>query len=154
VAFNLTLPSMKSLSTTSSASTASLTTMWNTLLASWTRQNSSRRPSSNSTPQIPTAFLNHLTQRPSTCRQLLAQLTLATDFSQRRSSSKWFARPSGTRGRAGQDGVACRRHLRTLRHRRGGRSKGLSSLESQITRILDSSFGVSKHDRSFGRRVT
>lgn len=142
ILFNLTLPSMRSLWTTSSASTSSQTTMWSNLLTWLTRQQtSSLLPSTQDTLKTPTAFLTHLMQSTSTCRQLLAQLTLATKLSQRRSSSKWIARPSGRRGSAGLDGVKTRRMLRSLGHRQSSRRKGISSLEQDITRLLGSSWG-------------
>lgn len=95
-----TLASTKSPWTTSSASTSSPnspTTPLPPLTTAWTPPTSSPRPSSTQAPQTPMVSPIPLMQRPSTCRQPLAQLTLATGFSQRGSNFKWMTGSEGSK---------------------------------------------------------
>lgn len=142
ILFNLTLPSMRSLLMSFSASTSSLINP----LAWLKRQTSSPHLSSTTIPQIPMAFLNTLMQSTSTCRQPLAQHMLATGLSQRRSSNKWVARPSETRGRAGQGAVEGSQRSQSFKVRKGSRrQEAILSLKPELKRWLES-LEVQHHD--------
>lgn len=136
--FNLTLPStMESLSTPFSTSTSSQTPLWNQLLAFWTATSFSQPPSS--TNLIPALIkLIFSMQSTSICRQPLAQLTLATGLSQRRTSIDQVARSFQASRSAGHEGVARQRRLRSFRLRQmGDRRKRTSwALRRGITRAL------------------
>ncbi|KAH8732242.1 hypothetical protein GQ44DRAFT_602369 [Phaeosphaeriaceae sp. PMI808] len=141
--FNLTLQSTKSLlsSTTFSTSTSSLKALqlqWNPLSAWLTLMSTSlARPSSATAPTQPLlAFLTALMQSSQTCRVPLAQLRLATGFSQLSSSvdavdersskgmneagpvdgilrsrlmkSSWLRQLGGRRTSLGQENMGCR----------------------------------------------
>ena len=136
ILFNLTLPSMRSLSTLFSTSTNSRKTSRNP--RAWAnRQTSSLRPSS-STPPTPTAFRTSLIARALTCRQPLAQrFSLATRLSQQRSSSKRFTRHAGVRRCAGHDGAKARRCLSSPKLRQLARRKGFFSSRQEFIRSLD-----------------
>ncbi|KAF2657957.1 hypothetical protein K491DRAFT_690501 [Lophiostoma macrostomum CBS 122681] len=156
--FNLTLPlMMRSLwaicSTLSSSRTAPRQSRlaWTNPLAWLTLRNSSPSPSSNRLPSIRTAFRTLSMLNTSTCRQPLARHTSATGLSQQRSSSKCAARLARGLGRAGQDGVGYRRLNRSLRLRRAGRRHGMSSLERDTLRVLNS-FRVPKGNGDRVRR--
>ncbi|KAF2687045.1 hypothetical protein K458DRAFT_415323 [Lentithecium fluviatile CBS 122367] len=140
--FNLSLqlPWTTSLSTIFSTSTSSQTrpppmALWNPLLAWWTATSSSL-PASSPTTMAALAFLTTLMQSASTCRQPLAQLTLATGLSQRATSIgqvAWALKAS----RRANDGGMKQRRFRSLRSRQmGWRRKGSLTLRREITRAL------------------
>ncbi|CAI6340337.1 unnamed protein product [Periconia digitata] len=136
--FNLTLPTtMKSLSSLFSTSTSSQTPLWNPLLALLTATSSSPLPSSHRL--IPTlAQMISLMQSTSICRQPLAQLTLATGLSQRRTSIDQIARSWKVSRSTGHEVLVRQRRLRSLRLRQmGDRRKRTSwALRRVITRAL------------------
>ncbi|KAF1836492.1 hypothetical protein BDW02DRAFT_566922 [Decorospora gaudefroyi] len=134
--FNLSLPSMRSLSywKTSSTSTSAAHQLpaWNPLLA-WLillRSMSSVQLSSTTAPTPTlTAFLKALTQSSTTCRVPLAQLRLATRPSQRDNFSiEDLSRPSKGAKQAGSvEDVLGSRLMRFPRLRQTGRRKGVRS---------------------------
>lgn len=144
--FNLTLPLMRSLLTTFSPLTCSPRTapmVWEIL------KTFSLLPASE-LPQTLTAFLTLLKASTSTCRQPLAQLSLATRLSQRSTSFKSVARSAGSMKRARQDGTQQRRRWRSPQLRQMGRRKGSSSFsfEREIHKSLlgSSGRGWQNHD--------
>jgi hypothetical protein len=140
-------------STLSSSPTATPLSLlaWTNPLAWQTRRNSSPSPSSNRLPSIRTAFRTLMMLSTSTCRQPLARHTSATRLSQQRSSSKCAARLARGLGLVGQDGLGYRRLNRSVRLRRAGRRHGMSSLERDTLRVLNS-FRVLKGTGELARR--
>ena len=144
--FNLTLQSTKSLwsSTTFSTSTSSLKALqlqWNPLLAWVTLMSISlARPSSGTAHTQPLlAFLTALMQSSQTCRVPLAQLRLATGFSQLSSSVDAVdERSSKGMSKAGPvDGVRRSRLMRSPRLRQSGRrrtSLGQENMDCRFAR--------------------
>jgi len=141
---SLQLPWTTSLSTIFSTLTSSPTptpAAWNPLLA-WSIVMSSSLPASSTPTTMPTlASLTTLMQSTSTCRQPLAQLTLATGLSQRASSVEAVERSFGASRRAARDGKKLRRSRSLGSRQMGGRRKGSWALRRtrSLIRSLDAS---------------
>jgi hypothetical protein len=139
-AFNLSLqlPWTTSLLTICSTLSRSPTSALPSPLLAWLTAMSFSLPASSPTTMSTLTFLTTLMQSTSTCRQPLAQLTLATGLSQRGSSVEAVARSLATSRRPAKDGKKSRR-FRSLGSRQlGGRRKGSwAAATMRKTRALD-----------------